>query len=429
MSAYFFLRRNVVLTKFHIFARNNIVKALSVTVACTVAFGGVHISAMSAPTQAVPMPVPPPVLDQPDTIAWQQFIAAVKPSSLPGKVTYETWASDQNIYVANPCTDPATPTGCNVPTWPSPGVAESPKMLQRSLLGLSHARPMRSRGRLAVQVIGPDQGCSTPGGIGPGQAAASSGFPTTGCVGEEVRRDRASFDYLVQNGLWSRAGLTKFYKTKSAVTFPVNALQVKADWIPVTVLAAWLGQPQSFVTTNFYTSGASTSTGVPVTLYAMTSMHISVKSPGFPDWVWANFENAYTPGRCDQTGCTDNFGAAISSVPAKVAAWTQYGACPKTAQVSRMMINAAVSPVFANYCLTGSQTGFGTKAVPTLLGSPIIEAVNADVTLAQSSCISCHARASFNATSVTPPNSTLGPTAPPPGYVAYDFMWGLLAAS
>lgn len=413
-------------------SRTALLTTLSVTVAGLSVFGASHISAMSTqttPKLKTPTPAALPILDDPDKISWQQFVVAIKPSGVPGKVNYETWASDQDIYVANPCTAPGRPARCNVPAWPVSGVAQAPKTLQRSILGLSHARPAKSGKRFAVQVIGPDQGCSTPPGIGPGQAAANSGFPASGCVGEEVRRDRASYTYMVQNGLWSRAGLARFYRTGAAVTFPTDALQVKADWIPVATLAAWLRQSQSFVTTNFYTSGASVAPGAPVTLYAMTSMHISVKSPGFPNWVWANFENAYTPGRCDQTGCSDGFGATTPSLPAKATAWTQYGGCLKTAPVSRLMIDAGVSPVFANYCLTGAQTAFGTKAAPTRLGSPIIEAVNADVALAQSSCISCHARASFNATSVTPPNATLGPTTPPPGYVGYDLMWGLLAAS
>ena len=78
---------------------------------------------------------------------------------------------------------------------------------------------------------------------------------------------------------------------------------------------------------------------------------------------------------------------------------------------------------------TGTQTTFGTAANPTLLGSPIIEPLNANVALSVSSCISCHGGASFNATGV--PNFKIGgvgPQSPPTGYVAYDFMWGLLAA-
>ena len=385
--------------------------------------GGTQINAKAGAVR--PFPV-----NRIDQIAWQQFTLAVAPSGIAGKVKYETWASDQDIYVANPCPVSGTSPGCNKPVWPSATSSQSAKPLQHSLLSRSHIGMARGGKPTGVQAIGPQQPCGSPGGLPPsGTAAANSGFPSIGCVGEEVRRDRASFNYLVQNGLWSSAGLTAFYNAKGTVTFPTNALEVKADWIPVSALAQWLGQPQSFITANFYTATANAGPNGATAVYAMTSMHVSVKAPGYPNWIWANFENAYTPGRCDQTGCRDNFGAKIASVPAKAKAWQQYGACPKSAAATAMMSQASVAPVFANYCLTGTQTTYGTKARPTLLGSPIIEPLNANVPMASSSCISCHAGASFDATGPGNVGQPVGPNAPAPGYIGYDFMWGLLAAN
>lgn len=361
-----------------------------------------------------------------DQQAWQQFVVAVSPSSTSGKVTYETWASDQDIYVT-PCTSPGNPAGCGVPTWPTGAALDAPKPLTASRLSLSH-QGEAAKAKFGVEVIGPAQGCVVPKSIQPGGAADKSGFPATGCVGEEVRRDRPSFDYLVSNGLWSTAGLAKFYTTKAAVAFPNNSLQIKADWIPVATLATWLNKPQSFITQNFYTANAVATKGGPSVAYAMTSMHLSVKTAAFPEWVWANFENAYTPGRCDQTGCSDSFGATVPKVPAGKA-WSQYGACTKPAALLNMMTSAKVAAVFGNYCLTGTQTTYGTATNPTLLGSPIIEPLNAGVPMSASSCISCHAGASFNAQGQ--PNFNIGgvgPQKPPAGYTGYDFMWGLLGA-
>lgn len=385
------------------------------------------LSVSGTRTDAKPVTPPQKLLVPVDRLAWQQFTLAVTPSGVPGKVAYETWASDQDIYVNNPCPPGGGGAGCNTPVWPDAN-AVRPKPFQRSLLGQSHLGLARGGQPLTVQAIGPDQGCGTPPGIGPGNAAANSGFPAQGCVGEEVRRDRASFNYLVQNGLWSKAGLRTFYNSKRAVAFPTNALEVKADWIPVATLASWLGRPQAFILSNFYTASAQATPNGPSTVYAMTSMHVSVKAPGFPNWVWANFENAYTPGRCDQTGCVDRFGAALPSVPAKPVAWQQYGACQKTPAAQAMMRGAGVAPVFSNYCLTGAQTAYGTKANPTLLGSPIVEPLNANVPMAASSCISCHAGASFKGDVVANVGAPVGPNAPAPGYAGYDFMWGLLAA-
>lgn len=395
--------------------------AVSAVAITALTLGGVQ--GRAKPAQIIP---PPPV--QIDAVSWQQFILAVAPSATSGKVTYETFASDQDIYVANPCAPTNPAPGCNTPAWPSTTSKQKSKTLQRSLLGMSHMRAAAAKrgGRgFKVQVIGPAQGCGTPPGLN--GAAAGSGFPKAGCVGEEVRRDRATFDYLVGNGLWSSAGISQYYATGKPVTAPWNALEVKADWIPVKTLATWLGKPTSFVTQNFYISSASVGTG-PATAYAMTSMHLSVKTPGFPDWIWADFENAYTPGRCDLTGCSDSFGAVTPTVPTNAKPWGQYGACPKSAAVTAMMQQANVAGVFANYCLSGSQSTFGTAANPTLLGSSVVETLNANVPLAQSSCISCHAGASFNASGPGNVGTPVGPNAPAKGYTAYDFMWGLLFA-
>lgn len=373
----------------------------------------------------------PPVA--PDVASWEQFVLAVTPSGTPNKVAYETFASDQDIYVSNPCPIPSpspaptptpTPT-CNTPTWPSP-TGTSAKMLQKSLLGTARAHAVKGSSKFKVEVIGPAQGCGTPSGLT--DAAKGSGFPATGCIGEEVRRDRPSFNYLVANGLWSTPGLAQYYAGKQPVSLPTNTLEVKADWIPVSTLETWLNQPSSFILANFYTSKAQVGNGPAVT-YALTSMHFMVKSPGFPDWVWANFENAYVPGRCDVTGCTDSFGAQTAVVAPNLTQWGQYGACPKSAAVSAMMTQANVAPVFANYCLTGSQSTFAGNVRPTLLGSPVIEVLNANVALTRSSCQSCHAGASFNASGTPGPvTETIAPNAPPPGYTGYDQMWGVLFA-
>lgn len=356
-----------------------------------------------------------------DQTAWEQFAKAVTPSAVPGKVTFETWASDQDIYVGNPCPSGSAPSsGCNVPAWPTGATLAARKALQASQLGRSH-QAARKAG-MTIESIGPAQGCNPASSPG-------SGFPSNGCVGEEVRRDRASFDYIVSNGLWSTNGLTAFFATGKQVAFPNGSLQIKADWIPVDQLAAWLGKDAAFVNANFYTATTSVNPGGPPTAMAMTSMHVSLKSAQFPNWIWANFENAYTPGRCDETGCHDQFGAQKPVVPASTKAWGQYGTCPKT-NAAQSVLRAAKAPaVFANYCLTGTQTDFGTKANPTKLGSPIIEPLNAGVPLAQSSCISCHAAASFTAQGgVTTPANALGPNGVPAGTRGYDFMWGLLGA-
>ncbi|HEX9963545.1 MAG TPA: hypothetical protein VGB04_01010 [Allosphingosinicella sp.] len=359
-----------------------------------------------------------------DQAAWELFAKAVTPSAVAGKVSFETWASDQDIYVNNPCPPGSGPSaGCNVPTWPAGAGLAAAKSLQTSLLGLSHGKASLKGGK-TIQTIGPAQPCIP-------RTDKDAGFPSGkyACVGEEVRRDRASFDYIVGNGLWSLAGLKAFFGTAKEVAFPNDSLQIKADWIPVSALAKWLGKDAAFVTANFYTANASLKAGDAPTAIAMTSMHVAVKTAQFPNWIWANFENAYTPGRCDETGCVDGFGARQPTIPASAQTWGQYGACPKTSAAQSLLSAAKAPAIFANYCLTGTQTEFGTTANPTRLGSPVIEPLNAGVPLAQSSCISCHVGASFTASGFNFPNDNLGPNAVPKGARGYDFMWGLLGAN
>lgn len=365
-------------------------------------------SVTAQPAAATPVPGGTAATDQ---MAWAFFVRAVRPSATQGKLAYETWASDQDIYVQNPCAPPpASQSGCNIPTWP---VLKAPKLLTSS------TKPHRG---FSVEGIGPKQGCGSPNGSAPG-------FPSNGCVGEEVRRDRASFNYIVQNGLWSKAGLSNYFSGGGTVTFPANALNVKADWIPVDQLATWLGKPRSFVTANFYTAIGNLDAKSRV-LMALTSMHVSVKAPGYPNWVWANFENAYTPGRCDLTGCVDNFGAVTATVAPK-AAWSQYGTCAKSPAAARLLRGANVPSVFNNYCLTGTQVNYvDGSGNATVLSSPIIEPLNAGVPTNQSSCITCHQGASFNASGVAGPvKGGIGNPQPlPTGAKAYDFMWGILFA-
>src|SRR5947209_3891265 len=62
-----------------------------------------------------------------DIVAWQVFVQVMAPSGNPlsTNVEFETWASDQDIYVRS------------LPQWP---VVTSPKQLQVSALSSTHLR-------------------------------------------------------------------------------------------------------------------------------------------------------------------------------------------------------------------------------------------------------------------------------------------------
>ena len=354
-----------------------------------------------------------------DVAAWEAFAGAMVAKG--DRVEFETWASDQDVYVKNPCAPGDSPGtgGCAVPQWPD---ANAPKRLTTSLLSQVH---MGMNKAATTTPLDPTVGCTTPSGGYPEGPAA--GFPADACVGEEVRRDRKSFDYIVARNLFSKAGLKVAYGG-DPVSFPNDTVQLKADWIAVSALAQWIGKTEDYVREHFYISRATvdgTETDV-----AMTSMHVSIKTADHPDWIWANFENADIPGRCDQTGCNDSFGLQGGSTPVNSSPWQAYGTCARTEDLDALLKASGIAAVFGNYCLTGTQLAYND---PDLLGSPVIEGLLANVAADNSSCISCHRGASFDSEGAAETKFFSGPvignTTVPEGGKAYDFMWGVLFAN
>ena len=154
-------------------------------------------------------------------------------------------------------------------------------------------------------------------------------------------------------------------------------IELKANWIVADVVDR----------ARYYVSVASDGKE-----YALVALHITTKL--IPNWTWATFEHTDNAGRCDVMGCRDAFGAAMPLVQPGDSRNARYPACEKTDAVAAMMVKANLAPVFANYCLKGSQNDFVTATgLPTLLGNSVTEFGFVDT----SSCISCHARASVNA--------------------------------
>jgi hypothetical protein len=344
-----------------------------------------------------------------DQLAWETFVQVVAPSGNPGNtdVEFETWASDQDIYATTP------------PRWPPAG---EPKRLQVSALGAIRHAAAAARG-IRLQLILPSQ-CDQSYDK---QVAAEAGFPANGCIGEEVRRNWASFQYIVSNGLYSQAGLTAAYAKGLKVNLPADAIEFKADWTRVTDVMAWLHLTEQQVEQQYYVNAAGG------TKYALLAFHFNTKQ--ISDWVWADFEHENNPGRCDTIGCIDSYGAAVPDVRPNAVAWKPYGRCEKSANLLKMFTNAGINSVWQHYCLKGSQITFvDASGKPTLLGNSVIEAINAGVPIAQSSCITCHAYASFNSSGVgngAAANANYTGNVVPSrltGWITNDFIWGVLFA-
>jgi hypothetical protein len=365
-----------------------------------------------------------------DHMSWQAFVSVVTPAPNGQGLTFETWATDPDTFQATP-------------TWPSglsltAAVAERPRF-QRSLLARARAhRPEGLRTTAAVSV----GGCGYPVGD-----AAAGNFPTgnnSDCIAEEVRRNRDAFDYIVNNGLYTQAGLKNAF-AGPGINFPTSAIELKLDWVPEATLVTWLNNnkvqtPTGFVKQNYYTT---VSGGV---TYALLSMHISTKQ--LPNWLWATFEHQLNPGRCDTMGCYDQFGVTgnLTSVPPSAtpqpgAVQNQYPACTKSPALAAMFSGAGLAAVFNNYCLKATQVDFlstqnPTMGQPVIDGDSVIERITADVPIAQSSCITCHAYAAVTAQGCVSGNDNPGLQSPGPvGLVKwsylqkqkmYDFVWGVI---
>ena len=374
-----------------------------------------------------------------DQQSWAAFVAVVTPAPVPmpsGTLTFETWATDADTFDTTP------------PVWPNFSTtsvaAHNEHRFQASALERAHlpaGLPGAAPGAVPVS-------CAAPANPGSGNfPTPAKTKPPENCVAEEVRRNHASFDYIVKykpDGLYSLAGLTAAFAANKPITFPKPSVEIKVDWVPVDTVAAWLNANQGarqvvvgadFVRQNYFITKQADGTE-----YAMISMHISTKER--PDWLWATFEHQLNPGRCDTMGCFDQYGvpAAIAAIAPNPVANTTYPACTKSPALSAQFAKAGLPKVLNNYCLKDTQIDFvstqpKTKGQALLDGDSVIERITANVPIAQSSCISCHAYASFAKDGCvdfkTNPGlgspGPIGNITPQSGQKTYDFVWGLIA--
>lgn len=349
-----------------------------------------------------------------DMLAWQVFTQIAGPAGIPGvkRVVFETWASDPDIYVAAGAT----------PKWPD---ISQPKLLQASQLGL-----VRNSLKPMPHII-------TPGECQPPNDPKAGNFPANQCIGEEVRRNWSSFQYIVANKLYSIAGLKQAFVDKLNVDFPADAIEVKADWVKVPVVVEWINstiKPNPPLTADSVRNLYYTNTASDGQEYALVGLAISSKQ--VKDWLWATFEHQLSPGRCDDVGCHDNFAAATANVAPKNInggkANQYYGTCPRNKAGAALLESAGLSPVWANYCLKGSQIAFMAGSKPTILGNSVVERINAGVPILKSSCITCHSYAAFDNSGSA--NGVFGGVGNPDkshmqGMSQNDFIWGLLGAN
>jgi hypothetical protein len=296
--------------------------------------------------QAVAQSTPNPAMTAPDQVAWQLFIQ-VNARAGGSNATFETWASDTDTFQPNP----------QFPT------TATPPVLRRPILPAIAREGVQEAGGLLPAI---------PPGIAQG-------------VTEETRHNKATFDFIVQNNLYKISGLKAAFGKD--LSFPVDSIEVKANWVAVSDIPAFTNNRVTVAQVpQLY--HVNTSGGVK---YALVAMHVISKL--VPNWTWATFEHRFNPARCDILGCRDAFGAQPAVLPSNRTANQGYPDCTKTPALTAMLAAADIDPVYANYCLKGSQTDFTDNVgLDVRVGNSITE----DTFVATASCMTCHGRAVFD---------------------------------
>ena len=382
------------------------------------------------------VPDPDPDANEPDKLAWQVFIAisklATSQQTVRGNTTndaiWETWADD-------PLTFPASPNPANPPQWPATGQTTTTflkrlqiptQILLRELLRQKVPPSQIAPKMLEFQRAHPEANLQQ---LLRKQAATSRLNPVHIEIvqiggGEEVRRNKAAFDFIVSNGLWYKQGLKAAFAANKVINFPVASIEVKAVWVPITA------SQKSQYHWNYDANG---------NLYGLVAMHLETKA--LPNWLWATFEWTGNAGRCDYLGCNDSFGVTPGSISPATTTGGTYPAGTLTPALLSLMSAAGLPAEFQNYRLKGSQTLFAnTIGQPTLLGNSVIE----NGFVSSSSCITCHGQASVDKNGNANPSfgfaptgeSSNGPLTPSmfldsSGQLQFfpiDFIWGIIKA-
>ena len=233
--------------------------------------------------------------------------------------------------------------------------------------------------------------------------------------GEEVTRNRLSYDYIIGKGLNTQAGIAKFLSASGAkVDFPIGTVEIKAFWV------------RGAIAGSYQVAG-----------FSLTGIHVMMKiapRPGnpfidnSPSWFWTTFEFKQNKG----------LAAAQKLIT--------YGDALPSAQVTTLLNQSGLGATpFVNYGSDGTQIQFSdVKTKNIVLGNTQIEwflahPANHDPTTWKSwssSCHSCHAQASgqpsgqaVNFFSFTGPVGPLtGTNLPPSGDQSFDFVWALFNA-
>jgi hypothetical protein len=178
----------------------------------------------------------------------------------------------------------------------------------------------------------------------------------------EIRMNRATFDYIVERKLYSKAAQIGFFQNSNSapIAFPMTAMEIKAAWLILTP-----GDPANsryYTVSASYVDPAGRSHAV---LAGLAGLHVTSKV--LPQWFWTTFEQVDNQART----------AAPLTEP-----------IPPNVRAMNDDIHAALpaDSVWRFYNLRGVQMAMANAGAPTLLSNTLIE-TNFQTS---SSCMTCH---------------------------------------
>jgi hypothetical protein len=193
---------------------------------------------------------------------------------------------------------------------------------------------------------------------------------------QEVRMNRATFEFIVRQEMYNRDGLEALLASaiskndRQLIQFTAGAKEVKAQWLKITDDQ----KPRYLWRETVGSDGARQAFG-------LVSLHVITKD--IPNWFWADF------GHVD---CEAQLNACSGQEPGltpPVDSTTRGPGGGPGPSGSNGVRNETLNTVWANYILRGTQTNFVLPdGLPTILSNPVIEGG-----FQRSSCITCHARA------------------------------------
>ena len=282
-------------------------------------------------------------LNNPDKLAWEQFIELnkpVDPDKPDGSVIWENWALAYNVF-GNPHKAPSWEEAIKTPD----SLINQPKgLIQQKIVD-----DLLVDGDLTMQ-FDPTEPSERMGGL------------------NETRFNKVVYDFIVDSSLYYQEGIEKFMKNKIILDLPTEAKEVKAVWD--TISKKDIGK--------FHYAIQETTEGK--IYWGLVALHIISKE--IPQWTWATFEHTDNPRLKEAENdpilkSIDKFGRKNGVI---------------SDELEKLFMENNMSQKWRNYILRGTQTNFvDFKGNPTILANTFTE----NRFLYTSSCITCHSMATL----------------------------------